>query len=179
VVLRTDLLAAGWPERAVDAVFREHGRRIPGYTRPFVLADAVNSAVGGVMQSSATVAGTATVSSPSPATIPHGVPGTAYIIARGEGPRRRFLVRYKLGGREAKIQHAGSFRFKKEAVLRRNLAAGLLAAGLGREIRARLKSTDTDVVTVTEAGKAWLRSRLDITRTPSASTATRCGGSTR
>ena len=47
-------------------------------------------------------------------------------------------------------------------MLRRNLIAGLLAAGLGKDIRARLRSTDNEIVTVTEAGKLWLRSRVDI-----------------
>jgi integrase len=97
------------------------------------------------------------------ATIPHGVPGSAYIIARGEGPRRRFLVRFKLGGREAKIEHAGSFKRKSDAVLRRNLIAGMLAAGLGKEIRKRLRAgVDDAPLTVTEAGKGWLGSRIDI-----------------
>jgi integrase len=96
-------------------------------------------------------------------TIPRGVPGSAYIIARGEGPRRRFIVRYKLGGREAKVEHAGSFRRKSDAVLRRNFVIGLIAAGLGSEVRRRLRSqAEDDVVTVTEAGRRWLRSRIDI-----------------
>ena len=122
VVLRTDLLRAGWPERLVDALFQRCGRREPGYSRPFVLAEDVassSSSTGNSMAPSYDVV----------ATIPHGVPGSAYIVARGEGPRRRFLVRYKLGGREAKIEHAGSFRTKREAMLRRNLIAGFLAAG--------------------------------------------------
>jgi hypothetical protein len=38
MVLRTDLLRAGWPERAVDALFQRSGRRLPGFSRPFVLA---------------------------------------------------------------------------------------------------------------------------------------------
>jgi integrase len=100
--------------------------------------------------------------SAAPATVSRCVPGSAFIIARGEGPRRRFLVRYRLGGREAGAQYAGSFKRKGDAVLRRNLVAGFLAAGLGKEIRARLRSTDNDAVTVTEAGKLWLRGRLDI-----------------
>jgi hypothetical protein len=160
VVLRTDLLRAGWPERLVDALFQRAGRREPGYSRPFVLAAdvATSTIVDAIPISSEAVSAPST----APATIPHGVPGSAYIVARGEGPRRRFLVRYKLGGREAKIEHAGSFKRKSEAVLRRNLVAGLLAAGLGKEIRARLRSTDTEAVTVTEAGKLWLRTRLDI-----------------
>jgi integrase len=42
---------------------------------------------------------------------------------------RRFLVRYRLGGRAYPLQHAGSFRTMKEARIRRDLVAGELAAG--------------------------------------------------
>jgi integrase len=159
VVLRTDLLAAGWPERAVDAMFREHGRRIPGYTRPFVTTAVVHDVVD------ATIVVSETASSPAPATIPRGVPGTAYIIARGEGPRRRFLVRFKLGGREAKIEHAGSFKRKSDAVLRKNFVMSLIAAGKGGEVRDRLRVNPDNPgvgITVRTAAKRWQASRVDV-----------------
>ena len=110
-----------------------------------------------------------------PSTLPRGVPETAYIIARGEGPQRRFLVRYKLGGRESAIpQHAGSYRRKSDAVLRRNFLIGLLASGRPDEIRARLRSTDTPNGTVTrpDAAERWQATRVDVaagTRRPTMS----------
>ncbi len=54
---------------------------------------------------------------------------SAFIVKRGEGPKRRFVVRYRLGGRAWPIQHGGSFKTDKEARARRDLVAGELAAG--------------------------------------------------
>ena len=45
MVLRTDLLRAGWPERAVDALFQRAGKRLSGFSRPYVLASDVAAAV--------------------------------------------------------------------------------------------------------------------------------------
>jgi len=162
VVLRTDLLAAGWPERLVDALFQRVGRREPGYARPFVLAADVN---GGAC-SSVKRPESGPLPSPSAtiATVPRGVPGSVHIVARGEGPRRRFLVRFRLGGREAALEHAGSFKRKADAVLRRNFVIGLMAAGEGDEIRRRLRSTGAadGAVTVRTAAERWQASRVDV-----------------
>ena len=35
---------------------------------------------------------------------------SAFIVKRGEGPKRRFVVRYRLGGRAWPIEHGGSFK---------------------------------------------------------------------
>jgi hypothetical protein len=105
---------------------------------------------------------------PSPsatiATVPRGVPGSVHIVARGEGPRRRFLVRFRLGGREAALEHAGLFKRKADAVLRRNFVIGLMAAGEGDEIRRRLRSTGAadGAVTVRTAAERWQASRVDV-----------------
>ena len=40
----------------------------------------------------------------------------------------RYAVRYRTGGRESPVQHAGSFATRKEAKARRDLVAGELAA---------------------------------------------------
>ena len=94
-------------------------------------------------------------------TISRGV-GSAWITPRGEGKTRRFLVRYRAGGREAKIQHAGSFRRRADAVLREQWVSGLIAAGRGTDIPKLLRGQNAQALTVTEAGKRWLRSRIDI-----------------
>jgi integrase len=94
--------------------------------------------------------------------VPRGVPGSAHIVARGDGKRRRFLVRYRLGGRESTVEHAGSFQTKREALLRQQLVSGLIAAGRGHEIRRLLRGQHDQAVTVNMAGQRWLRSRLDI-----------------
>ena len=54
---------------------------------------------------------------------------SAFIVKRGEGPKRRFVVRFSLGGRAWPIEHGGSFKTDREARIRRDLIAGELAAG--------------------------------------------------
>jgi integrase len=175
VVLRTDLLAAGWPERLVDAIFRTSGCRLPGYSRPFVLAEDVRAAVDARpvdgrkpeqddgRPARVTVAST-TPTSTTTSTLPHGVPGSAFIIARGEGPQRRFLVRFRLGGRESKVEHAGSFRRKGDAVERKNFVITMIAAGKGEEVLKRLRASPAPngTVTLKVAAERWKASRVDV-----------------
>jgi len=154
ILFRSDLLAMGWPGRTVDGLFRRCGRREPGCRRTYVLErDLLGVDTDRCLP-------TPPASEPV-STISRGV-GTAYIVARGEGKRRRFLVRFKLGGRAAKVEHAGSFRTKGEAVLRKQFVAGLIAAGRGHDVHRALRLRGTDALTVTEAGKRWLRSRIDV-----------------
>jgi integrase len=54
---------------------------------------------------------------------------SAYIVTRKASTGRRFVVRYRLGGRAWPIQHGGSFPTMKEARARRDVIAGELAAG--------------------------------------------------
>jgi integrase len=54
---------------------------------------------------------------------------SSFIVTRKASTGRRFVVRYRLGGRAWPIQHGGSFSTLKEAKLRRDLIAGELAAG--------------------------------------------------
>lgn len=55
---------------------------------------------------------------------------SAFIVTRRtKTGDRRFVVRYRLGGRAWPIQHGGSFSTMKEARARRDLVAGELAAG--------------------------------------------------
>ena len=154
IAFRSDLAAAGWPERTIDGVFRRCGRREPGCRRPYVFVhDLIGKAASGGPQPPTTSEASATIGRAM---------GTAYIVARGQGTSRRFLVRFKLGGREAKIEHAGSFRTKGEAVLRKQFIAGLIAAGRGADVRRALRSQGADALTVIEAGRRWLQSRIDI-----------------
>ena len=54
---------------------------------------------------------------------------SASITVRTTRSGKRYVVRYRLGGRAYPIQHGGSFRTIKEARVRRDLIAGELAAG--------------------------------------------------
>jgi integrase len=54
---------------------------------------------------------------------------SAFIVTRKTSRGRRFVVRYRLGGRAWPIQHGGSFATMREARARRDLIAGELATG--------------------------------------------------
>jgi hypothetical protein len=54
---------------------------------------------------------------------------SSWLIARPtKDGGRRFLVRYRLGGRESNARHAGSFKTKTEALARKRWVDGELAA---------------------------------------------------
>ena len=76
---------------------------------------------------------------------------------------RRFLVRYRLGGREAKLEHAGSYKLKRDALARRDRVIALIADGRGHEIRGALSSPITsEVLTLEVAAERWQASRVDV-----------------
>ena len=58
---------------------------------------------------------------------------------------RRFVVRYRLGGRAYPIEHGGSFPTMREAKIRRDLVAGELAAGRNPRILSRRSTAATAV----------------------------------
>jgi hypothetical protein len=55
---------------------------------------------------------------------------TCYIRQRDTGAGRRFDVKYRVGGRYTPVEHAGTFRTKEEAEIRRAVIARHLAAGI-------------------------------------------------
>jgi hypothetical protein len=61
---------------------------------------------------------------------------SASITVRATKTGRRFVVRYRLGGRAYPIEHGGSFRTMKEARARRDLIAGARSWS-GMKIRDR------------------------------------------
>ncbi len=77
---------------------------------------------------------------------------------------RRFVVRYRLGGRAYPIEHGGSFGTMREAKIRRDLIAGELAGGRNPAIllRAPADAPTTTIVTLREWGDRFLASRIDI-----------------
>jgi integrase len=92
------------------------------------------------------------------------VASASIIVRITKAGERRFLVRYRVGGRAYPLQHGGSFRTMKEARARRDLVAGELAAGRNpRLLLDALGSTATTrVVTVTEWTERFLASRIDV-----------------
>ena len=143
MVLRTDLLRAGWPSvrstpssNGVDAVcWGSRGRscwRRMSNTKTVLVRQFIR------VQNGFERRGPKPFFAPpstSAATLPRGVAGACpHRPRRGAAtPVPRQIQSW--AGASTK-EHAGSFRRKSEAVLRRNFVSGLLAAGLGAEIRA-------------------------------------------
>jgi integrase len=76
---------------------------------------------------------------------------------------RRFVVRYRLGGRAYPVQHAGSFATHREARTRRDLIAGELAAGRNPADLLRTLATEpAPLVTVAVWCDRFLASRIDV-----------------
>jgi integrase len=75
--------------------------------------------------------------------------------------RSRYLVKYRLGGRESTNRYAGSFKTKREALLRLAWVAGELAAS---RVPARRppEATAASVLTVAEACDQWRAARVDV-----------------
>jgi integrase len=87
---------------------------------------------------------------------------SSFIVARqttkGE---RRFVVRYRLGGRAWPVEHGGSFQTLKEARARRDLIAGELAAGRNPSEALRVApSTPTRMLATWS--ERFIASRIDL-----------------
>jgi hypothetical protein len=87
---------------------------------------------------------------------------SSFIVARqttkGE---RRFVVRYRLGGRAWPVEHGGSFQTLKEACARRDLIAGELAAGRNPSEALRVApSTPTRMLATWS--ERFIASRIDL-----------------
>jgi integrase len=88
---------------------------------------------------------------------------SASITARQiKGGGRRFVVRFRRGGRFFPVEHGGSFGTLKEARIRRDLIAGELAAG--RDPRDTLRAlTETAASrTFAQTFEAFIESRVDV-----------------
>lgn len=89
-----------------------------------------------------------------------------YITRRATARReRRYVVRYRWGGRSFRLVHLGSKRTEREARVLRDWAAGELAAG--RDPRKELRrlqqvSAQRSTVTVDAWFRRWIDSRIDV-----------------
>jgi hypothetical protein len=89
------------------------------------------------------------------------VPGSWIITRRlGEGGKR-YLVRYRLGGRESAQRYAGSFRTRAEAIERRRWVDGELAAMRVPDL-AQLQREPPRAPTLADAVEAYRESRIDL-----------------
>lgn len=73
----------------------------------------------------------------------------------------RYLVKYRLGGRESAHRYAGSFPTRREALARQRWVAGELAAMRVPRIGA-LEDGSRSFPTLTEAAERWRASRVDV-----------------
>lgn len=71
----------------------------------------------------------------------------------------RYIVRFRLGGRETQPVHAGSFKTRKEAEARARWVAGEIAARRVPQVRF---VPQQDGLTVLAAVDAWIRTRVDV-----------------
>src|SRR6266511_2196559 len=78
------------------------------------------------------------------------------------GGRPRYLVKYRLGGRESAHRYAGSFQTRREALARSQWVAGELAAMRVPRLSELAESVDA-TSTLAEAAERWRASRVDVT----------------
>ena len=75
--------------------------------------------------------------------------------------RTRYIVKYRLGGRESSHRYAGSFATRREALARRSWVAGELAVMRVPSISS-LEVEPTRSPTVAEACERWRAARVDV-----------------
>ncbi len=87
---------------------------------------------------------------------------SVWIERRGTaGGRTRYLVKYRLGGRESIHRYAGSFPTRRDALARERWVAGELAAMRTPRL-ASLADSPHPVPTLAEAAERWRASRVDV-----------------
>jgi integrase len=87
---------------------------------------------------------------------------SSWIIARtldGNPPARRYLPRYRLGGKHSEVHYGGSFKTRREAILRCQFIDGEIAAG--RVPTFNLERAETPARTLAQAADHYRASRVD------------------
>src|SRR5262245_9148916 len=88
-----------------------------------------------------------------------------YITTRSTSSGRRYVVRYRLGGRAYPVEHGGSFKTLKEARGRRDLIAGEISAGRNpRDVLRPTVQVPPATVTLHEWADRFLASRIDFAK---------------
>jgi integrase len=86
---------------------------------------------------------------------------SAYIVRRNNVKSTTYQVKYRLGGRSARIRHAGTFKTLREARARANWVRGEIAAM--REPRISFSAPLLDDLTCAQAIERMIKSRTDVT----------------
>lgn len=91
------------------------------------------------------------------------MPGSVHTVTRTTKSGKRYIVRYRRGGRGYRLEHAGSFKRQDLAKERERLVGGWLAAGLDpREELSKLGAAEDERTTLAKVGREWLESRIDL-----------------
>jgi integrase len=95
------------------------------------------------------------------------------ITTRKTKSGRRFVVRFRLGGRSYPIEHGGSFKTLREARARRDLIAGELANGRNpRDLLQAMTAAPSTARSFTRWAEAYKASRVDVSDATRANTET-------
>lgn len=90
------------------------------------------------------------------------MPGSVHIVMRSTESGRRYIVRYRRGGRGYRLEHAGSFRRQDAAKERERLVGGWLAAGLNPRAELKKLTVESPRRELRIVGREWLESRIDL-----------------
>jgi integrase len=88
--------------------------------------------------------------------------GSVHIAIRVTKAGKRYIVRYRRGGRGYPVVHGGSYRRLQHARERQRLIGGWLAAGVDPQVELAKLTTQPEVTTLTQTGHAWFASRIDL-----------------
>ncbi len=87
---------------------------------------------------------------------------SAFITVRTTKSGKRYVVRYRIGGRYSKLVHAGSFRTQKDARERRDFVIAELAAGRNPTESLRALARVAPTRTYRQWAAAYKTSRIDL-----------------
>jgi integrase len=90
------------------------------------------------------------------------MPGSVHIVTRPTKSGRRYIVRYRRGGRGYRLEHGGSFRRHEFAKERERLIGGWLALGLDPKAELVRLTTEPEYRELASVGREWLESRIDL-----------------
>jgi integrase len=90
------------------------------------------------------------------------MPSASITARKTKGGRRRYAVRFRLGGRAYPVEHGGSFPTMKEARVRRDLIAGELAAGRNPRELLRTLTEQPKARPLEQVFDDFIASRVDV-----------------
>src|SRR5262245_53478549 len=90
------------------------------------------------------------------------MPGSVHIVTRLSRSGKRYIVRYRRGGRGYRLEHAGSFRRLDLAKERVRLVGGWLALGLNPREEFAKANIERERRSLIDIADDWLESRVDL-----------------